>query len=321
MMHAGDWARAEALVEQLLNDHPDDPEVHSLVQDILSHSVPGWHDPMLGDAERNEAYGRAISRAVSGGRSLLDIGTGSGLLAMIAARAGASVVYECESHGALAATARRIAEQNGFTNNFHILNKHSTELDRQGDLNGGVDVIVAEVFGSGLLTEGALQTFHHAANHLARGRAQIIPAKATIRAALAHYDFDKVDLTDVSGFDLSLFDRHLRPSRLISIGSPKLHLRSDPADLFSFDLQTGTEAQCERTELSLTCRGGIANGVVLWIRLTLDDEEIYENSPQQGRRSHWSAVFTPIPSGEVTNRTDVLLGAAHNKEHVYIWFA
>jgi hypothetical protein len=181
-------------------------------------------------------------------------------------------------------------------------------------------VIVAEVFGSGLLTEGALQTFHHAATQLAREGAQIIPAKATIRVALAHYEFEKEDLANVQGFDLSHFERHIKPDHLVPIGSPTLHLRSDPADLFSFDFQAGREAHNERRELSLSCRGGTANGVVRWIQLTLDDLETYENIPQHGRDSHRSAVFTPMPRGEVADQTLVSVGAAHNMEHVYTWF-
>ena len=318
MMKAGDWTRVAALVEQLRNDHPGDPEVESLVQDILSYPVPAWHGRMLADAERNDAYERAISRAVSGGQTLLDIGTGSGLLAMIAARAGASVVYGCEANGALAATAQEIAIQNGFTDTIHILNKHSTELDRDGDLQGGVDVIVAEVFGSSLLSEGALRTFRHAAGNLLRAGGQIIPAKAVIRVALAHYDFEQTGLVNVQGFDLSRFGRHLKPTRWVPVGSPRLQLRSEPANLFSFDLQSGCEFQSERVALKLSCRGGAANGVVRWIQLTLDGEETYENIPEQGRKAHWDAGFTALPH-EVAHQTDVLLGAVHDMEHVCIW--
>src|SRR5215467_3853117 len=53
--------------------------------------VPPWHFAMMDDRRRNEAYEAAIRRAVKGKR-VLDIGTGAGLLALIAARAGASHV-------------------------------------------------------------------------------------------------------------------------------------------------------------------------------------------------------------------------------------
>jgi threonine dehydrogenase-like Zn-dependent dehydrogenase len=61
-----------------------------------------------------QAYQRAIARAVKrkqeedGEAHCLDIGSGSGLLAVMAARAGASSVVACELHDSLAALARRV---------------------------------------------------------------------------------------------------------------------------------------------------------------------------------------------------------------------
>lgn len=322
LMSAGEGAKALALVEQFLRDHPNDPELRCLAQDVLSHSMPSCHRPMLADAERNEAFSRAISRAVSGGKTLLDIGAGSGVLSLIAARAGAATVYGCEANGVLAATARQIVASNGFSENVHILSKASTALDPDSDLGGGVDVIVGEVFSNDLLSEHALRTFHDAASRLALNGAQIIPAKATIKVALAYYeDGAQVALADVQGFDLSLFGKHLKPSLTVPVGSETLHLRSEPADLFSFDLQAGRAFANERTELSLTCRGGVANGVVRWIQLTMDDVETYENMPSHGRKSHWGALFMPLFAGEVADRMTVSVHAVHDREHVRLWNA
>jgi type II protein arginine methyltransferase len=50
----------------------------------LTNAVPTWHFSMMNDAPRNAAYDEAIRRVVPG-RSVLDIGTGAGLLAMMAA--------------------------------------------------------------------------------------------------------------------------------------------------------------------------------------------------------------------------------------------
>lgn len=57
-----------------------------------------WHYRMLNDLERNEAYDRALRRALQllPGAVVLDIGGGTGLLSMFAARAGAAHVYCCE---------------------------------------------------------------------------------------------------------------------------------------------------------------------------------------------------------------------------------
>lgn len=69
--------------------------VRAIGKEILSHRIAGFHGPMLRDKLRNAAYAAAIT-ALAPGRTVLDIGTGSGLLAMLAARAGAQHVYGCE---------------------------------------------------------------------------------------------------------------------------------------------------------------------------------------------------------------------------------
>ena len=61
----------------------------------------GYHFQMIADEYRNGAFDRALTTAIAqfksnhGGKAprVLDIGSGSGLLAMMAARAGASEVH------------------------------------------------------------------------------------------------------------------------------------------------------------------------------------------------------------------------------------
>lgn len=321
LMGSGEGAKAVALVNSLLAGRPDDPELLSAARMILSHAVPQWHGQMLADSERNGAFERAIARAVSKGGTLLDIGTGSGLLALMAARAGATSVYACEANTALAETAREIVALNGYGDVIQVIPKRSTELTRDGDLGGGADVIVAEVFSDDVVGEGALPTLQHAAAELARPGARIIPASASARIALAYREYKGRNLRDVEGFDLSPFERHFPPHRPLLIGDKNLHLRSEPRTLFEFDFQRGTPFRNERAELRLTASGGAANGVVRWIRLQLDEQEIYENAPQQGKQSHWGAWFDPLPGEALEAGESISLHAAHDQERVHLWFS
>lgn len=54
---------------------------------IARRTVPRWHFAMLNDTERNDALAGALARGIPSGATVLDIGSGSGLLAMAAARA------------------------------------------------------------------------------------------------------------------------------------------------------------------------------------------------------------------------------------------
>src|SRR3569623_1665571 len=85
LMGSGQRAKAAALVDAALGES-DDPALVSAARIILSHHVPQWHGPMLADTERNSAFEQAIARALPAGGTLLDIGAGSGLLSLLAAR-------------------------------------------------------------------------------------------------------------------------------------------------------------------------------------------------------------------------------------------
>ncbi len=97
LMASGQGEKAVALVEQLLSEPKSDPGIDTVVRTILSHKVPHWHLPMLRETARNDVFEAAITGAVTPQTRVLDIGAGSGLLAMMAARAGARAVIACEA--------------------------------------------------------------------------------------------------------------------------------------------------------------------------------------------------------------------------------
>jgi len=70
---------------------------------------------------RNAAYDAALKNAMRPGMRVLDIGSGTGLLALVAARAGAERVYSCEMNPAVADAAREIVELNGYSGKVQIL--------------------------------------------------------------------------------------------------------------------------------------------------------------------------------------------------------
>lgn len=75
-----------------------------------------YHFPMVNDEERNRAFGAALRRAVIAHepRLTLDIGCGSGLLALLAARAGAQAVVGLEMTVEMAEIAQQIVRQHGL---------------------------------------------------------------------------------------------------------------------------------------------------------------------------------------------------------------
>ena len=82
---------------------------------------------MMDDKRRSDSYEAAIRRIVPG-KLVLDIGTGSGLLAMMAARAGTAHVMTCETVATIAERARTIIAKNGLADRITVIAKSSTDL-------------------------------------------------------------------------------------------------------------------------------------------------------------------------------------------------
>jgi SAM-dependent methyltransferase len=294
MMASGMGGKAVTLVERALAQNPDDPLLCRAAEVILTYKVPDFHRNMLADARRNQAYRQAIEGAGLAGKRVLDIGAGSGLLAMMAARAGASFVFACEANEALAATARAIVAENGLGDRIEVIARHSTSLDAGRDLDGGVDLIISEIFSADLIGEGALPALSHAMAKLGRPGVRILPAAGAVRVALAHFGGrGAAPVETVEGFRLGLFERHAARTINLAPDNPKLALRSAPCDLFRFAFQTERDFAEMRVSVDAEADGGPVNGIAQWIRLTLDAETEYENIPGSGS-SHWSILFHPL---------------------------
>ena len=84
------------LFKKVIELNPDFVNGRRSLNQVSSSAVTGWHVPMMNDKVRNNAYSDAIKLAVDDGALVLDIGTGSGLLSLMAANNGAGKVITCE---------------------------------------------------------------------------------------------------------------------------------------------------------------------------------------------------------------------------------
>lgn len=156
---------------------------------------------MLHDRERNDKYEQGLRAAIEQLRAtgssvhVLDIGTGSGLLAMMAARLGADSVWACEAFTPMAECAARVLADNQMSgqspsSRVNLIAKRSTELrvagegrsDADADLPYRCNLLVAELFDTELIGEGALATFHHALSSLLTADCLVVPSSAVVYA-------------------------------------------------------------------------------------------------------------------------------------------
>ena len=220
-------------------------------------TIPTWHYDMLNDAGRNEAYDEAITCAVrrvkglrvngetetlgdarstkddSSGNdssapetppttrpcSVIDAGSGSCLLAMFAARAGADFVTAIERSAHMTDVGEEIACVNGFAGKIHCLHRDARHvLTRESlpgvqPLNGALkpdgvptemqakaDLMVYEIFDSGLIGEGALHVIAAARARLLREKHVLVPARARMFAQLIEARFGETSTVELGGF-------------------------------------------------------------------------------------------------------------------------
>lgn len=145
---------------------------------------------MLHDDERNQKYEaglrRAVQRVHSQGRraNVLDIGTGTGILSMMAVRCGADTVTACEAFRPMADCAERIMEANGVRAAITLIKKRSTDIvvGAGGDMERRANILVTEVFDTELIGEGAIGIFNHAHEHLLEANCVVVPDRGTMYA-------------------------------------------------------------------------------------------------------------------------------------------
>lgn len=136
----------------------------------LDADVVRLHTRMLNDRGRTQRFLTAIFETVRPGDVVLDIGTGTGILAIAAAQAGARRVFAIEG-GPVSDAARRMVAANGMEDRIEILSGHSSEIE----LPERADVLITETLGHGPLSEQILETVLDARRRLLKPRARIIP--------------------------------------------------------------------------------------------------------------------------------------------------
>lgn len=141
-----------------------------------------FHDLLLRDSARNRAFRRALAARVAPGASVLDIGAGTGLWAIEAARRGASRVVAIEKEPLLVSLIERLAIENGVADRVQVVlgDSRRVALPRQFDL------IVSETVGNLGFDEGILSLVADARARFLRPGGAVIPDAIALMAAPAH---------------------------------------------------------------------------------------------------------------------------------------
>uniref|UniRef100_A0A915KH19 Protein arginine N-methyltransferase n=1 Tax=Romanomermis culicivorax TaxID=13658 RepID=A0A915KH19_ROMCU len=306
---------------------------------------------MLHDEERNKLYFQALKNVIQRQKSLkndpvhvVDIGTGTGLLSMMAAVSGADKITAIEAFEPVAIIARKIIQLNGFADKVNVISRRSTDIYSDEIAERG-DIAVAEVFDTELIGENALKTFSDAQKELLKPGAKIIPCKAKFFAqpvssdhvlnwhvaksiSLPSYNVRLCvppNLQNCPGLDtvhdiqLSQF-RNFRPIL-------------EPIEVFQFDFEKAIAFDEHKTFLlnlpgeNLT-GGGKLDAIFTWWELDMDGtgnlilstKPDWSDSKNVRWRDHWiqSIYFLP-ESVDLTPNSNLYLNASHDEYS--FWFS
>jgi protein arginine N-methyltransferase 1 len=203
----------------------------------------------LYDAQRAEYLRAAIHQAVRPGDVVVDAGSGTGLLGMFAAQAGAARVYCLELNPEFIAVIEQNARRNGLADRVIAINADATTAD----LPEKVDVLVSEVISAGFFFEPQLQIVQNLLRFLKPG-GRVVPMRMRNYVELldAQEELYGLKFTYDSRFT-ELDDDH-------SLTNPALYLSTD----FLAPPDAGIDARVRVT--------GTGAGVANAVKITYDIE-------------------------------------------------
>ena len=259
------------------------------------YSISGYGE-MISDAVRTDAYRDALRRVVTADSVVLDIGTGTGIFALLACEFGARKVYAVEPADVIQ-VAKDAAAANRFGSRIEFIQNASTSIS----LPESADVIVSDI-------RGVLPVFgHHLASvidartRLLKSNGVLIPQADRLFGAVIESSrlYERavrpwenrpygVDMSVVKAFTTNTwFKGRAKPDELLT----------EPRCWAVLDYQTIARTDvCG--ELTWTAsKSGIAHGLCLWFDTTLLSDIGYSNAPGSAELIYGNAFFplaTPV---------------------------
>ena len=285
---------------------------------MSAYSIAGYGE-MIADRPRMEAYVRALRQAVTPGAVVVDIGTGTGVFAMLACQFGARLVFAIEPDDAIQ-VARAIAAANGFADRIQFMQELSTKVV----LPEEADVIVSDL-------RGVLPPFQHHIGSIADARERLLAPRGQL---IPQCDTLWVAVTEAP----ETYRRHAQPwgekpyglsmegaRRIVTNTWSKRRIKPEqillpPQVWATLDYGSVTDPDVGAEIAWTVDRPGIADGLVVWFDATLAEGIQFSNAPGEPELIYGNAYFPlsqPVPL-DTGDRVSVALHADLVGDD-YIW--
>ena len=250
------------------------------------------HRHYLQDHSRLTAFRQAIRELVVPGSVVVDLGSGTGILGLLACEAGAKRVYSIEETG-LIELAREISQANGFSDRIRFIKELSTRVD----LPEPADVILADQIGHFGFEAGLFDYFGDARRRFLKPNGVTIPGHVTFCLAPVEHEllWEQVEFWNRSPMGLDV-----RPARSIAAntGYP-VKLTAEQLLGSSVEALSVDPSRSGSQPLHFTCtlainRSGTLHGVGCWFVAELSPSVTMSNSPLSEQRIDRRNVCFPL---------------------------
>jgi type I protein arginine methyltransferase len=251
------------------------------------------HEKMLADVVRVDTYAAAISRHIKPGDVVIDLGTGTGILAILAARQGAKV-YAID-HSDFIHVAEQIATHNGIRNiQFLKVNSRDFACPEK------VDFILHEQIGDDLFDENMIVNLLDLKQRTLKNNGTIFPGRFELFlepvTLKKEYRVPFVWETSVHGIDYGFLRNHpdVEQYKRASYASRYIdksafdYFLSEPEPILSVDLNKISGTNSIATSFTASRRvvhAGRMEGLYLFFRVVFDDECHFDTAPHHTHTS------------------------------------
>jgi SAM-dependent methyltransferase len=262
------------------------------------------HRLYLSDLTRTSLFRRAINAVVKPGDVVLDLACGTGVLGLLAMKAGAARVYQVDL-SPMIQVARDVAIANGYGQTAFGIHERSS----RAKLPEKADVVVADQLSHFGIGAGMPEIFNDARRRLLKPGARAIPRRLELYLVPVNFP----QMWRIAGFwDKRHAGLTMSPVHSVAFNTDYPSERSPrrmlgrPAQMFAFDL---TDLAPERFTAKATIEvsaAGVMHGLSGWFVAELAPGVIMTNSPFGKDRIKRAAAFFPVENPLTLSKGDRL---------------
>ncbi|KAL3265706.1 hypothetical protein HHI36_009909 [Cryptolaemus montrouzieri] len=278
-----------------------------------SYSHFGIHHEMLNDKVRTESYRDAIMQNTDTFKNklVLDVGCGTGILSMFAAKAGAKMVYGIDQ-SEVVYKAMDVIRENNFQDKIHLIRDQIEKVSLPVEV---VDVIISEWMGYFLLFEGMLDSFIYARNKFLAPNGIVLPNRCNISlVGVSDLDSYKKYIhfwDDVYGFSMKCMKDEVLTEAFVDT-VPEANLITTSCVLIDIDLQKCDQNTCNFTsKFNLeVMENGCLTGLVGYFDIFFDlpNAVMFSTSPKE-KKTHWQQTVFYLKEVLDVKKGDILAGS------------